>query len=111
MIKVIISFAILVQMVYGQDMVNHNPELVSEWSSGKYFNNINEICIEDCNRTCVEKCPTPDLCNEDEIQCGKADLPVGVWPDCTRDDVCVPDNCECNSTCFPFIYANDLICS
>ena len=96
MIKYIISFAILVQMAYGQDMDNYNPEVVSEWSSGKQFNELNEICIEDCNRTCVQKCPVPDLCDDDEIQCGKADLPVGVWPDCIRDDICVPDDCECN---------------
>ena len=98
MIKYVISFVVLVQMVYGQDMNDYNPEVVSEWSSGKYFNDLNEICIQDCNKTCVEKCPVPDLCNDDEIQCGKADLPAGVWPDCIRDDICVADGCECNST-------------
>ena len=110
MIKYIISFSILVQMLYGQDMDNYNPEVVSEWSNGKSFNDLNEICIEDCNRTCVKKCPVANLCDEDEIQCGKEDLLVGVWPDCTRDDICVPDDCECNTTCFVFIYAHDLIC-
>ena len=95
MIKYVISFVVLVQMVYGQDMNDYNPEVVSEWSSGKYFNDLNEICIQDCNKTCVQKCPVPDLCDDDEIQCGKEDLPVGVWPDCIRDDICVPDKCEC----------------
>ena len=95
MMKYIITFAIFVQMTYGQDINDYSPETVSEWSSGKYFNDLNEICIEDCNKTCVQKCPVPDLCNDDEIQCGKEDLPLGVWPDCIRDDICVPDGCEC----------------
>ena len=95
MMKYIITFAIFVQMAYGQDINEYSPETVSEWSSGKYFNDLNEICIEDCNKTCVQKCPVPDLCNDDEIQCGKEDLPLGVWPDCIRDDICVPDGCEC----------------
>ena len=95
MMKYIITFAIFVQMAYGQDINDYSPETVSEWSSGKYFNDLNEICIEDCNKTCVQKCPVPDLCNDDEIQCGKEDLPLGVWPDCIRDDICVPDGCEC----------------
>ena len=71
-----------------------NPDVVSEWSSGEYFEG-NQICVEDCNRTCVQKCPVAELCNEDEIKCGKKDLPIGVWPDCIRDDICVPDKCEC----------------
>ena len=95
MMKYIITFAIFVQMAYCQDINDYSPETVSEWSSGKYFNDLNEICIEDCNKTCVQKCPVPDLCKDDEIQCGKEDLPLGVWPDCIRDDICVPDGCEC----------------
>jgi len=88
-------FFVLLASAYAQEIEDYNPEVVSEWSSGKVFNDQNEICIEDCNRTCVQKCPVPDLCDEDEIQCGKDDLPIGVWPDCIRDDVCVPKGCEC----------------
>ena len=95
MMKYVISFVILAQIAYGQELEDYNPETVSEWSSGQYFNDLNEICIEDCNRTCVQKCPVPELCSEDEIQCGKEDLPAGVWPDCIRDDICVPKGCEC----------------
>lgn len=98
MMKYGIFFVLLAQLAYAQDapaIEDYNPEVVSEWSSGKYFNDVNEVCIEDCNKTCVQKCPVPDLCNEDEIQCGKEDLPIGVWPDCIRDDLCVPKGCEC----------------
>ena len=107
MINYIISFAILVQVAYGQDINAYSPEVVSEWSSGKYFDDLNQICVEDCNKTCVQKCPVPDLCKEGEVQCGKEDLPSGVWPDCIRDDICVPDECECKlnskvSTSFNF---------
>ena len=95
MIKYIISLAILGQIAYGQEMENYSPETVSEWSSGDYLNDLNQQCIEDCNRTCVQKCPVPELCNENEIECGKKDLAPGVWPDCIRDDICVPTECEC----------------
>ena len=95
MFRHIIFVAILVQIYRTQDVDNFNPEVVSEWSSGQYFDDANKICIEDCNKTCVQKCPVPDLCKEDEIQCGKKDLPAGVWLDCIRDDVCVPKGCEC----------------
>ena len=95
MIKNIISHAILAQIAYAQDMVSYGPETVSEWSSGDYLNDLNQQCIEDCNRTCVQKCPVPELCSEDEVECGKKDLPPGVWPDCIRDDICVPTECEC----------------
>ena len=95
MIKYIIFVAILAQVSFAQDIDQYDPEVVSEWSSGKYFDDANQICIEDCNKTCVQKCPVPDSCNENEIECGKKDLPVGVWPDCIRDDICVPEGCEC----------------
>ena len=99
MFRHIIFVAILAQIYKTQDVGNfNNPEVVSEWSNGQYFDDANKICIEDCNKTCVQKCPVPDLCKEDEIQCGKKDLPAGVWPDCIRDDVCVPKGCECKDT-------------
>ena len=101
MIKCIIYFAILAQMAYAQGMENYNPETVSEWSSGDYLNGLNQQCIEDCNRTCVRKCPVPQLCSENEVECGKEDLPHGVWPDCIKDDICVPTECECK---FEFLH-------
>ena len=94
MIKYINIIAILAHVSMAQEPWDVNPDVVSEWSSGEYFEG-NQICVEDCNKTCVQKCPVAELCNEDEIKCGKKDLPIGVWPDCIRDDICVPDKCEC----------------
>jgi len=99
MIKHFISLAILVQLAYGQTetgvMAGSDTEVVSEWASGPFISDLNEQCVTDCNRTCVEKCPEAKLCKQDEIECGKVDLPALVWPDCIRDDICVPDDCEC----------------
>ena len=95
MMKYGIFFLLLSQVTYAQEMEDYNPEVVSEWSSGIHFNEHAETCMEDCNRTCVQKCEVPKLCSDDEIQCGKADLSIGVWPDCIRDDICVPKGCEC----------------
>ena len=98
MFRHIIFIATLAQIYRSQDVGNFNPEVVSEWSSGQYLDDGNKMCIEDCNKTCVQKCPVPDLCKEDEIQCGKKDLPAGVWFDCIKDDVCVPKGCECKDS-------------
>ena len=95
MIKHIITLTILVHLAYGQELEDYETEVVSEWSSGQYLNNLDQQCLEDCNRTCTMKCPEANLCNSDEIECGKEKLPPGVWPDCIADDTCVPDNCEC----------------
>ena len=106
MMKYILYLAILAQFVSAQDMDNYNPEVVSEWQSEDYLHDINGQCVEMCNRTCVQKCPVPELCNENEIECGKQDLPAGVWPDCIRDDICVNKDCECKFSFYISIMNN-----
>ena len=102
--KSIIFFAILAQLVYAQDAQDEAPydmdeygaSVVSEWSIEPYLNDLNEQCVEDCNRTCTTECPVAQLCDPaTEIVCGKYDLPAGVWPDCTHDDICVDNDCDC----------------
>ena len=98
----VIYFAMLAQLVHSQDMNDYGANTVSEWSVAPYLNDLNQQCVQECNRTCTEPCPEARLCHPtDEIQCGKEDLPPNVWPDCIRDDICVPDNCECE---YIFIY-------
>ena len=93
--KSVIFIAILAQLSFAQDMADYDTETVSEWSSGPYLSDLNQQCVDDCNKTCVAKCPEAKLCDEDEIVCGKTPLPQGVWPDCTQDEICVSDDCEC----------------
>ena len=93
--KCVYSLAILAHLSFAQDMADYDVETVSEWSSGPFLSDLNQQCGEDCIRTCVKKCPEASLCKEDEIQCGKINLPAGVWPHCTRNEICVPDNCKC----------------
>ena len=96
MLKYIISLAILVaHLSSAQEMEGYDQEVVSNWSSGPFLNDLNQQCIEDCNKTCVRPCPEAVLCKSDEIQCGKEERPADVWPDCIQDDKCVPDDCEC----------------
>ena len=115
MIKRFIFLAVLVQMANAQTlsgdslsgaMDGYTTEVISEWSSGPFLHeDLNAQCIEDCNRTCVEECPEAKLCKEDEIECGKLDFPGIVWPDCIKDDICVPDDCECKyGYLFKFVY-------
>ena len=97
--KSIFYIAILAQLVYAQDtpdMEDYGANVVSEWSLGPYLSDLNEQCVEDCNRTCTTVCPEAKLCHpNDEIVCGKEPLPPTVWPDCIHDDICVPHDCEC----------------
>lgn len=103
MIKRFIFLAVLVQMAAAQldqtesgIMEGYTQEVISDWSSGQFLHeDLNAQCVQDCNRTCVEKCPEAKLCKEDEIECGKLDFPGIVWPDCIKDDICVPADCEC----------------
>jgi len=96
MLKYIISLAILAQLVHAQDIDSSRQEVVSEWSGSTF--ELNQSCKEDCNRTCVERCPTAKLCRDDQIECGKKEHPLGVWPDCMKDDICVPEGCKCQTT-------------
>ena len=104
MMKSIIYFAILAQLVYAQDqapydMDEYGATVVSEWSIAPYLNDLNEQCVKDCNRTCTTVCLEANLCDPaTQITCGKEILPPTVWPDCTADDICVPTDCECKYT-------------
>jgi len=60
-----------------------------------YNESLNSYCESDCIRECVKPCPTAIKCTLDQIECGKEDLAPGVWPDCQKDDKCVPDGCRC----------------
>ena len=40
MIKHIITLTILVHLAYGQELEDYETEVVSEWSSGQYLNNL-----------------------------------------------------------------------
>ena len=102
MVAYFISFVILARLSLAQDIEDYDQETVSEWSSGPFVNDLNQQCLENCNKTCVQPCPVPKLCKDNEIECGKKDLPVGVWPDCQKDDICVPDGCVCKYKCFNF---------
>ena len=100
MIKHIIALAILAQLSHAQDagepdLADYETEVVSEWTNGPYLSDLNEQCMDDCNRTCTKPCLEAQLCGPGEIVCGKEDLPPGTWPTCTKDDICVPDDCDC----------------
>ena len=88
-------FASLVVYAQDADMEDYDTEVVSEWSSGEYLSDLNQQCKTDCDRVCLADCPIAKLCKEDEIDCGVWHLPPGVWPGCTKDQICVPKGCEC----------------
>ena len=71
------------------DLDNHGG--VERYYSGE----LNAQCVKECNKTCVSKCPEPYKCRSNEVKCGKKDHPGNVWPDCSKDDICVPQGCEC----------------
>jgi len=104
MLKQIYALTILAHLVLSQDLsleheasnTDYAAEVVTEWTIGYAHDaDLNQLCKEDCNRVCVPPCPDPVICTEDEKKCGDAPIPAGVWPDCTKDEICVDDDCTC----------------
>ena len=77
----------------------YDTNIVTEWSkNSQYDHELNGYCTDECKKTCVNPCPEPQKCNNDEqVKCGEKDHPEDVWPDCTKDDICIPKDCECRS--------------
>jgi len=102
MFKYAYSLAFLVQLVVAQNAQSddtqiyhengqgYDAEVVTEWTE-----QISSQCIDECNQICVTPCPVSRKCSEDENKCGELDLPPNVWPDCRKDDECVPKDCHC----------------
>ena len=97
MLKYFYSLVILAHLVYAQDGFGEYENSVSEtWSNDTGYNeDLNAYCVTDCEKKCTNPCPVAQLCSETEKQCGQVDLDEGVWPDCTKDDICVNHDCEC----------------
>ena len=51
-----------------------------------------ENCTNKCQIECVQ-CLEPATCTEDQTKCGEKNQIVG--PDCQKDSICVPSDCEC----------------
>ena len=84
------------QIVHDGNNQGYNAEVVTEWTEAPYHNpELNSLCVYGCKKTCVLPCPEAQTCNEDQVKCGEKDHPEEVWPDCTKDEICVPKDCEC----------------
>ena len=85
------------QIIHDGSNQGYDGEVVTQWSpNGTYHDpEQNAQCETECKRTCVEPCPDPQTCNDDQIKCGEKDHPLDVWPDCIKDDICIPNDCEC----------------
>ena len=84
------------QIIHDGTNQGYSGDVVTEWSEAAYHNpELNAECVNECSRTCVNPCPEATTCNEDQIKCGEKDHPEDVWPDCTKDEICVPKDCEC----------------
>ena len=117
MLKYIFALAISATVVYSgdanpEDYITHEGtgqkhavDQTSSWTenstqdlSGDWYMK----CHESCEKKCVAPCPTPVLCDPDtQTYCGKSEFESWseewgqVWPDCIKDDICIPKHCEC----------------
>ena len=55
-------------------------------------------CIEKCEDYCTN-CTEPVRCGEGEKKCGEKPIDPQM-SQCTPDDICVPENCECKKLLF-----------
>jgi hypothetical protein len=111
MLKYVYFLAIVAQLVYAQDddadatiyqenevAEDDRAEIVTQWTNDLGYNaTVNGYCTQNCIHECEKPCTKAVLCTEDQIECGKKDLPPGEWPECIHDDICVPDGCDCQT--------------
>ena len=91
------------QVIHDGNNQGYSGEVVTEWTEAAYHNpELNAECVNGCKRTCVNPCPVAHTCNDDQIKCGEKDHPEEVWPDCIKDEICVPSDCECKLCIFIF---------
>jgi len=84
MFKYVIAVAFLSSVALG----NFNP-FDREWDE-----DAKAYCIEKCEDYCTN-CTEPVRCGEGEKKCGEKPIDPQM-SQCTPDDICVPENCECD---------------
>ena len=93
LILIFLKSSIYAQMDAG--MGDYDTESGSEWSPKQFLISLTQMCHNDCSQICLSDCPTPKLCKDDQFACGKKEFAHGEWLDCPKDDICVPNGCEC----------------
>ena len=84
------------QIINDGNNQGYDAEVVTEWTNNTFYNEEqNAHCVNSCKKTCVEPCPDPQTCTDDQVKCGEEDHPEDVWPECKKDEKCVPKDCEC----------------
>ena len=88
MFKYVIAVAFLSSVALG----NFNP-FDREWDE-----DAKAYCIEKCEDYCTN-CTEPVRCGEGQKKCGEKPIDPQM-SQCTPDDICVPENCECKKLLF-----------
>ena len=90
MFKYVIAVAFLSSVALG----NFNP-FDREWDE-----DAKAYCIEKCEDYCTN-CTEPVRCGEGQKKCGEKPIDPQM-SQCTPDDICVPEECECKYIFRPF---------
>ena len=93
LILIFLKSSIYAQMDAG--MGDYDTESGSEWGPKQFLISLTQMCHNDCSQKCLSDCPQPKLCKDDQFACGKKEFAHGEWLDCPKDDICVPNGCEC----------------
>ena len=62
-------------------------------AEGEWDEDAQAYCVQTCESYC-ENCTEPVRCGEGEKKCGEQPIDPNM-SQCSTDDICVPDNCEC----------------
>jgi len=63
-------------------------------AEGEWDEDAQQYCVQTCESYC-ENCTEPARCGEGEKKCGEQPIDPNM-SQCSTDDICVPDNCECD---------------
>ena len=81
---------------------NFNP-FDRQWDEDKQA-----VCVDKCEDYC-HNCTEPVRCGEGQRKCGEKPIDPQMHQ-CSPDDICVPEECECKNSFFNFNNFNILIC-
>ena len=98
MLKYVIAVAFLSYVALGDNInpFDRSSSSLTSTSNVAFDDNTGEwgaLCNETCYEYCVD-CKEPKRCGDNETYCGTMPIDPNMHQ-CTPDEICVPEECQC----------------